>query len=355
MMKKFCYDLRFLSAGFFAFVLVGCGLSQSPPGNGFGEAAYRQNERLVGEQSRVKGETPAQDLVYMTASGRGDVYVFTYPGGKRVQALSGLLEPQWECSDLSGNVFITAWADASFSSSVIYEYSHGGTTPIATLSDPGKASGCAIDSVTGDLAVSNSSDSTNPYGSGYGDVAVYAGAGGTPTMFYSSKFNFGSCGYDASGNLYTLSSSSADVDQLIRLAAGSSTFVAILVNKQIHSSPLTQPSVQWDGTHMTVSSAAYPQGRKGAGNVSVYRLKISGSSASVIGTTKLVSRGSNRHAGQIWIQGNSVIGFSSYKGFWNATFWPYPAGGKAPFNIKKILATNQGFLAGVTVSVAPSR
>ena len=77
--------------------------------------------------------------------------------------------PQGECSDSHGDVFIT---DAFGSN--IQEFAHGGTTPIANLSDVGEeASGCAVDSVTGNLAV------TNYYP---GNVAIYKNAEGTPTF-----------------------------------------------------------------------------------------------------------------------------------------------------------------------------
>jgi hypothetical protein len=45
------------------------------------------------------------------------------------------LEPFGECSDSAGDVFVAAYANSSMNSSTIYEYAHGGTSPVATLSD----------------------------------------------------------------------------------------------------------------------------------------------------------------------------------------------------------------------------
>lgn len=55
------------------------------------------------------------------------------------------LPPMGLCSDVSGKV----WIVSDSASPVIIEYAHGGTTPIATLSDPdGQPEGCAVDPST---------------------------------------------------------------------------------------------------------------------------------------------------------------------------------------------------------------
>jgi len=236
---------------------------------------------------------------------------------------------------------------------MIYEYVHGGTNPIETLSDPGQAYGCAIDSKSGNLAVTNGRDEHNPYYQNAGDLAVYAGAQGQPKMYYvqNNKIQgFRFCGYDNDDNLYLAAVDNYHSNNdLLRLSNGSSSFETINLPKKLYGwSP-----VQWDGKHMTVSSDPSVHSRRG-GPISIYRLRISASSATIIGTTELNSE-KNHYGGQLWIQGNTVTGVGAYKrGYENAFLWPYPNGGKPRRTIKKV-----GYrgveLFGVTVSVAGSR
>lgn len=294
----------------------------------------------------IKRSTSGQDLLYVSSTS-GNVYVYTYPRHRFVESLTGFIQPTGECVDAAGDVFITAYSSYSFSSSTIYEYAHGGTTPIATLDDPGAALGCAVDPTTGNLAAANVFDNSNPYNHEFGSMAVYTEAQGTPTMYYSSEFGLlGSCGYDNGGALYLSVGTGGYQAYLARLASGSTSIELINLNKQIHTGHQFAPSVQWDGKHMTVSSL--PQSTDGA--VSVYRLSISGSNATVLGMTKLDSP-KNRHAGESWIQGKRIIGIYNYRGYGNVASWSYPRGGN-PSWAKKVSKHTNGALWGVTVSLA---
>ena len=102
---------------------------------------------------------------------RDSVFVFSYPGLSQVGTLKSLnYSAQGECVDSAGDVFI-ATSNASYTGT-IFEYAHGGSTPIAELSDPGYPWGCAVDPTTGTLAVSNLSDASNPSGPHFGDLAI---------------------------------------------------------------------------------------------------------------------------------------------------------------------------------------
>ena len=83
--------------------------------------------------------------LYVSNNALGTVNAYTYPEGRLVGTLTGFISPFGECTDAAGDVFIVAYSDSSKKSSTIYEYAHGGTAPIATLSDPTVAFGCAID------------------------------------------------------------------------------------------------------------------------------------------------------------------------------------------------------------------
>jgi hypothetical protein len=280
------------------------------------------------------------------------IFVYTYPEGKFQQSFHVPLpwSTAFECADSSGDVFVTAQL-FHISTQRIYEYAHGGSEPIATLTDPGEAYACAVDPTTGNLAVINGSDPGNPYNPYYGDVAVYAAAQGQPTMYYSSEFTAPfSDTYDDSGNLYMLTSvESSDDVQLARLAYGRGSFELVKLNKTVNFGVSWVPTLQWDGKHVTVSSSQDTV----TGPVDIYQLSISGSSARVIGTTQLTVR-QQHHGGQSWIAGNTVVGIYGH-GHSDIALWPYPKGGKPRSTIKKISTPREGPLWGVTVSAAPPR
>jgi hypothetical protein len=322
-----------------AAMLAGCGGSQPPIG---APGAMPQNRAVAAHMdnsgSWMLPEAKSDDLLYIAAGPvNGAVYIYSYPKGRLVGTLTGFLEPFGECADSAGDVFVVAYANTSMNSTTIYEYAHGGASPIAMLSDPGVAFGCAVDPTTGNLAAS---------GDG---AAIYQHAKGTPTI-HSSDFAFHYCGYDNKGNLYLSADSDTDYNkaQLIRLARGSSEFEQINLNEPLYKYTLW-PSVQWDGKHMTVASNPY---RK---PLLIYRLHFSGSSATVVGTTE-VSSSRNFYQGQTWIQGRTLIGTGYAKrNYLTAFLWPYPAGGGTPRQVKKVGNERGPQVSGMTVSVARSQ
>jgi hypothetical protein len=289
----------------------------------------------------MEPDTKSSDLLYVAASPNGQngsAYVYTYPKGHLVQILTGFAEPFGECADSAGDVFIVAYTNGSMTSSTIYEYAHGGTSPIATLNDPKTALGCAVDPTTGNLAVS---------GDG---VAIFKNASGNPTMYYSSEFSFAYCGYDDRSNLYLTAVDSQYGDQfaLVRLSERSADFERITLDAKLYSSDNIWPTVQWDGKHVAVTSDPY---RKA---ISLYRLRIAGSSATVVSSTTLSTR-ENNYSGETWIQGKSIIGVGHAKRHYEAAFlWSYPKGGDPDRTIQRVGETLYPLVSGVTVSVAPS-
>ena len=319
-------------------MLVGCGGSQTPlaaPG------AIQQGPSIA---IRTKG-----DLLYVSSNGFY-VYMYSYPKGQLVGRISGLVEPLGECVDASGDVFITAFSGRTSTSSSIYKYPHGGITPIATLRDPGHAFGCSIDPTTGDLAVANQYDPSNPYNIAYGSVAIYEGAHYGPTMYYPSEFGVIACGYDNKGKLYlTVYGSQPGVAELARLSTGGRSFALLTLNATIYGNGSFPPGVQWDGKQMTVSS-----NEEDGAPVLLYRLSISGSKATVVGTTTLEIK-KNHHEGQTWIEGHTVVGIFTDKDKGGVAFWAYPQGGNPKFQINHIAYRGQYTLHGVTISRGSQR
>lgn len=337
-----------LCAGIIA--IAGCGSSYSSPPTAGAAAIRGVAEPKNTVKSWMGRGSSKQDLLYVSSEDRGVAYVYSYPQRQLVGTLLNLSGAAGECSDSIGNVFITT--NNPSGSGTIYEYAHGGTSPIEVLADPGEPNGCAVDPKTGDLAVANPRDESNPYYSYRGDLAVYTQAQGSPKMYYShdpaiAGFDF--CGYDDNGNLYLSAGDEYHIDNplFVRLPDGGTSFRPIALDVTLYNDQ-GGSSVQWDGRHMTVSSSKNRQ------PMLIYRLRISGDSAKAISTTKL-SSAKNLYNGQLWIQGDTVIGLGPYKrGYQDAFFWPYPAGGRHGQSIRKVGAVKQK-LWGVTVSVAQSR
>ena len=98
------------------------------------------------------------------------------------------------CSDpTNGDIFVPE-------NDSIFEYAHGGMSPIATLTVPGayiETRGCAVDPTTGNLAVVAYNNASR------NALLVYRSASGTPTVYLDKKVrSFDYPAYDGSGNLF---------------------------------------------------------------------------------------------------------------------------------------------------------
>jgi hypothetical protein len=274
------------------------------------------------------------NLLYVSdIDASNDVYVYSYPKGTLVGQLTGFNEPQGECADRAGDVFVTNTNDAN-----ILEYGHGGTTPIATLADPGEYPvGCSVDSVTGDLAVTNKFG----YGTTEGSLEIYKKAKGTPTRFEDPDvFFMYFCGYDDQGNLFIDGAPVSGDFAFAELPKGKRLFTNITLNQTFEF----PGGVQWDGKHIAVGNQA---GYYEQANV-IFQFTISGSSGTAVGATQLDG---SCDVVQFWIVGKRVIGPDYCDN--DVGFWKYPAGGN---KIKVILGNgrSQGGPIGSVVSAAKS-
>ena len=107
-------------------------------------------------------------LLYLSDYATSDVYVYSWPGLKVVGTLTGFANPQGECVDKSGNVWVT-----NSSASQLLEYAHGGTSPIASLATPNQyPASCSVNLRTGELAVGSIESTTL----GQGGVTLFKNA-----------------------------------------------------------------------------------------------------------------------------------------------------------------------------------
>jgi hypothetical protein len=291
-------------------LLAGCGGSQTqftPSGATQSDGLAQRNGAMTvhpdHSRSWMAPEAKRDTLLYISDVGTNDVYVYAYPTGVFLGALTGFNGPEGECVDKTGNVFI-----ANYTASNILKYAHGGTSSIATLSDPGYLPGdCSVDPTTGNLAVTNYLTT----GSGQGNVAIYKDAKGSPKAYYTAPFihQMLFCGYDKGGNLFVDGEASGGAFAFAELPRGATSFKKISLNQHIEF----PGAVQWDGTHMAV----------GDRNADViYRFAIRGLNGKEVGSTPLIG---SSNVNQFWIDGRKVVG--SDPGAASVMFWNYPAGG----------------------------
>ena len=250
------------------------------------------------------------DLMYVLTTDN-DVLVLSYPDGSPVADISGLRgSPISACSDSRGHVFVTT----SYANSLgyIYEFAHGGTTPIATLTDPGFPSGCSVDPTTGDLAVAN--QFSHVFGDA-GNVAIFRHARGKAIPIKDASVSeFYSCGYDAKGNLFTDAAGAGYIAYPL-LPKGSHVFTKVFFNQQLFG---VAGPIRWDGKYFVIG---YSEPN------AVYRLTVSGSNGVVISALQLQYRQDEPY-GDFAIYGHTIVAPDWFgHGSYGIGFWSYPAGG----------------------------
>jgi hypothetical protein len=272
-----------------AALLAGCDgtASQGLP------AAARQAARSWSDPA-----AKAHDLLYVSDLGANDVDVYPYPSGKLAGTLTGFGSVAGLCTAKDGDVFVVDEAGP------VDVYAHGGSAPIRRLTTAGAPYGCAVDPVTGNLALTNLS----PYE--YGTIAIYAKAQGKPKTYFDDRVDTTFfCTYDAKGNLFVDGWDRSAKFILLELAKGGKSFKLYYPNDAVKD-----PSgVQWDGKYVVI-------GDKDAG--AVYRTTESGQIAQTVD----LKNGANIEA--FWIDGSTLIGPIAHSPG-NVAFWHYPAGGTA--------------------------
>jgi hypothetical protein len=276
--------------------------------------------------------TSSESLLYITGA-CGGICVFSYPGGTLVGELADSNTPFGECVDKAGDVFVADFG-ADGGTPGIIEYAHGGTSPIATLTDPGyDPQACSIDPTTGNLAVTADS-----FGSGSsGVVAIYADAKGDPTDYADPKITYMSfCGYDDRGNLFVDGQDEGSFE-LGEMLKGSSSFKRIELKQPLGYSL----NLQWAGKYLALA---------GSSSV-IYHVVVKGSKGTIVGTT-LLNGPLFESEVQFWIQGSTIIQpYAPGSSTEEVGLWKYPTGGRVRKNIDGS-EFNDAPLFGAAVSLA---
>ncbi len=312
-----------------AAVLSGCGAAQPPIG---APSATPQNRDRYAKRggSWMLPEAKREALLYL-ATDSDFAYVIVYPSGSRAGTIkfpaafgTGI------CSAPGGDIFVTAETDASPTHGYIYRFKHGGTSPVSTLDDGSiTPTGCSVDRTTGNLAVTNEHEGNSPSG----NLAVFEHAKGNPVTYSDSDFyRYLDPSYDGNGNLYVLGNGSS---WLAELPQGGSALTSIAVNEQVNGT-----HIQWDGKYLALTEPA----NNNKSRPIVYRIAVSGSSATVAGET-VFGHLRGPHSGDAsWIQGHTITMVD--RGV-TVGFWRYPRGGKS----KKVVGTFSWGKPGMTVSL----
>ncbi len=267
------------------------------------------------------------DLLYISDYETNDVYAYSYPQGKLLGVLAGILEnfvlPTGLCSDGAGNVFVPDSAN-----STVLEYAHGSTKLAKTLIDANELPySCAVDGTTGNLVVVNLESA-----SGAGGVSIYSRAHGLPQIYhYGFLYKWDFAAYDHEGNLFVDASYDlpSEALALVEMRRGKNTFDTITLD-QTFGAP---GGVAWDGTHLAVGDAQ---------SSTIYRFVISGNYGTEVGATQLRRA---RGVAQFAVNEKSIVAADFHDR--NVSFWRYPAGGTP---VKSLAGFGEPF--GVTLSKA---
>lgn len=311
-----------LAIGAASALLAGCGGPQPPIG---ASGAMPQSRAIATHAKRgtswMLPDATNENLLYVSLQDLGEVRVFSFPDGHVVGSLDGFNRLGGLCSDASGDVWI---GDVD----KVFEYPHGGSSPIVTLDNPRHAlyiSGCSVDSITGDLAIAN-----DDYGSNPGNVGVYKKAQGAP--HYYDVFQPQQCAYDGSSDLYCDADARSSFGfGTYRKPFGKNKFIKVSFDRTIEK----PGGLQWDGQYLAVGDLT---------SRVAYRFQVHG--------RKGRSRGSVTLTGAKWLIEfsihDSMIAGANELGK-SVMIWRYPKGGMPLVAIKRVHPV------GVTVSVAPPR
>jgi hypothetical protein len=285
------------------------------------------------KQSWMSPDAKTKSLLYISDSFQNLVYVFSYPDGTQEGTLTGFDTPLGLCVDKQGDVFITNAYENE-----ILEYAHGGTTPIATLTELRYIPfDCSIDPTTGNLAVANyAGGPSNP-----GSVAIYRRAKGKATQHtISSIHRFFSCAYDSSGNLYAdgTTYSKPPAFGFAELLEGAKKLKGITLDLALSSD--YPGGVQWDGTYVAVGDYD---------NNTIYQFTIKGNKGTKVGSTPLLDAG---EVFKFLIRGSTVVVPSELSSGAAIFYYNYPAGGSPT---KTITLNSSVIRTPYDAAVSPSK
>jgi hypothetical protein len=316
-----------------AAMLAGCSGSQPPIG---APGAMPQTSALAAHADRGKSwilkRATAGDLLYVSSKRRAEVDILSYPQGKSVGELpiypgtiTGL------CSDATGNVWVATSVEGQIT---MYQYAHGGTSPIATLNVAGDVSqDCAVDPSSGDLAVAHDAYF----------VSVFPNASGSPETFNDDPIGIiTSLVYDEYSDLLLYGYGNKESSEEVGLLrSGSTSFTNFTFNEKAR--PLT--FALWKGNYLLLSGIHKAKGTSSP--ETMWTVSVQASGLKVAGTTILDSRGDDGFGQYACIVGSTLVQSDRNGRFVN--LYDYATGGKPKRTIANV---GGGVPTVVAISVA---
>ncbi len=176
----------------------------------------------------------APRLLFVSDVQTDDVYIFTMPDMNLKGTITGFNQPQGECSDRHGNIYV-----ANTRATEVKEYSRTGTLLNTYPDKQGYPVGCAVDPVNGDLAVTN----IRGFRHAPGQVLIYKSPSSKPSVLTNPKqYSYYFDGYDIYGHLwvdgrdarknYMLSGCNASRCRTIKLSGGKVYFPGAVQSDQ---------------------------------------------------------------------------------------------------------------------------
>lgn len=243
-------------------------------------------------------------LLYVSDAGNDEVGVFTYPALKLVATLTGFGAVAGLCESTTDVFVVDAQKDE------VVRYARGAKTPSKVLYDQGyHPNGCAVDPVTGKLAVALRSES-----SGRGVLAIFAHGGGRPVYYGTANIATPAyCAFDNEGDLFI-----DGTDELGNFAFGEMPVDYRTVFSVTLDQTIAVPGgIQWDGTYIAVGDEG-----EGSQPSTIYQFTVSAFTGTLEGTVHL---GQSARVEQFWVGKTKLIGPNS--GSSRVKVWAYPAGG----------------------------
>jgi len=269
-------------------------------------------------------------LLYVTNQ-NGLVNVYSYAQGTLVGVLTPFSQPEGECADFSGNVYITDSEDDN-----ITEYAHGSSSPTRVIAETtDHPIDCAVASNDGNLAVANFNLNSSRYNVPPGSIAVYPHGTGKPTIYEAlstDEFQFDA--YDNNGDLFAISRFYYYYSIFYRyefyyLPKGGSTLISMSIPGPSSSGSWEDiQGAAWDGKYFVIESGGV-----------LYRYIID--VKAVLVSKVALSGGSNSGPLAIYragpkSPGTQAVGASATGTGGTVYYWDYP-GGETIGSISKYL------------------
>lgn len=290
-------------------LLAGCALPlNSPTGRDDGLPFIAPGAT---QQSMAPSSRDRRNLLYVSyAFNYGDfVRVYTFGRQRWVGELRPFSPIFGMCADRGGYVFVLGLQE-------IAKYAHGLKDPVARIEDDLEPQECAVDSTTGDLAVTNA-------GVGHGgSVSIYKRARGKPKVYKINDVPYPLwVTYDSQGDLI------ADGDKnrspaFAELHKGEKRFNRLFLPLPLTSAGYVPATLQWVGTYLTLGV------HWGA---DVFRVSISGNEGRVANIIHL----KDCAPADTFIFQGKLLAVCPEKGIF---VYRYPAGGAPVRILRKILA-----------------